>query len=407
MILQLPELEKTSEGVIHQVKITSGPAKLPEKLFYQVSGDFSDFVSDTQDAAVAALLIPAMHYGDDIIVKGKISESLLFNVNNDLQSIYRIFHPHLRKIRIYADNVYNHSPQRENVATGFSGGVDSFHTLLHHYYSDNVSPGYKITHLLYNNVGSHGKAGERLWLMRYKRLKALPEKYSIPFIGVNSNLEEYYSNYNFLQTHTPRDASVGLLLQNGIGKYLYSSSINYPHLNMNPGKPITFADSIVLPRFSTTSLSLLSVGSGSSRVNKVSEIAEIPDSWELLDVCTDETDEANCSKCFKCMKTQFALDVAGKLENYSKVFDLQTYYSKRLEFISSIHRSRLIHLNEILSLAKEKNYKIPMRSYLYAYFRVYGIIRRVEELAVAAEQKTQWAELWVKSLLQKVYRLAS
>ncbi len=385
MIIKKPAIKIHQDKILYEVAVTT-EAPFPNKLWYQIDIGFGDFISETSDAPLLALLIPAMTYGEDIIVEGSVSENLLFNLNNDVQVIYSIFHPHLKKINIHAQRVYSHSYPSGNVASGFSGGIDSFYTLSQHFYPQEVSPGFRITHLLYNNVGSHGRAGEALWKKRFKRLKKLPDKYGIPFIGVNSNLSQFYRDYSFIQSHTPRDASVALLLQNGLGKYLYSSSINYHHLQLNPHKPITFSDSIILPRVSTSSIQLISAGSGLSRVNKTLAVADIPDVREFLDVCIDEVNEENCSQCFKCMKTQLTLDVAGKLEAFNKVFNPETYRSKRIEFITGIHRSKLIHLNEILDLAREKGYHIPFRTRLYSLLRVYGIRKKIRALGKSVRQ---------------------
>jgi hypothetical protein len=373
MFLNKPELKISDDQLTYTVNVTL--PGLPEKLWYKVSSRYKDFVSDSLDAAVTALLIPAMQAGEDIIVKGKISDSLLYNLNNDVQSILSILHPQLKIIKIKADNVESSSPRSEHVATGFSGGVDSFCTLARNFYPDDVSPGYRITHLLYNNVGSHGQAGEALWAKRYHHLKRLPEKYGIPFIAVNSNLEEFYRDYSFISTHTPRDASVGLLLQNGIGRYLYSSSVNYNHISLAAGKAITFMDPVLLPQLSTSSIQMLSVGSGSRRVDKVLEIADIPDAWEFLDVCIDEENEKNCSKCIKCLKTQFALEVGGKLEKFNNVFNNEIYQENRIRFISSGYRDKTFHISEILNLAKQKKYPVPYRTKIYSMFRIYGFLR--------------------------------
>lgn len=373
MHITRPELTETREGITYQVKLTA--TDYPGKLWYEVRGPYQDFVSGTSDAALAALLIPAMQRGEDIYLEGEVCSSLLFEANNDLQALFRIFHPKLKPIRIQAEGVYNHSQMAENVATGFSGGIDSFFTLSEHFYREDVAPEYRITHLLYNNVGSHGGGGQRLWAERYQRLKRLPEKLGLPFIAVNSNQQEFYPTFSFIQTHTPRDASVGLLLQKGIGKYLYSSSINYPHLKLSPQKAITFSDSIILPKLSTSSIRLMSAGSSTSRVDKTRRVAEVADSYEFLDVCIDESNEKNCSRCLKCMKTQLTLDVAGKLDKYGKVFNREIYQANRIRFISSIHRSPSIHLHEILDFAKTRNYPIPRRTWFYSWFRIYGLLR--------------------------------
>ena len=376
MILSTPTIKKTKDGVVYEVRITD--SAYPDRIWYQVKERFGDFLSDTLDAALAALIIPAMHKGEDIILKGKVAESLLFHINNDVQTIYGVFHPHLKKITVHADEVYSEARQTANVATGFSGGVDTFYTMANHYYAENISPGFKITHLLYNNVGSHGGGGEGLCAERYHRLKLLPRRLDIPFIVVNTNLSGFYKYYSFIQTHTPRDASVGLVLQNGLGKYLYSSSINYHHLNIAPGKAITFSDSIILPKLSSPAIQLMSAGSATSRVEKIMQVADVPDSWEFLDVCVDEKNERNCSQCLKCMKTQLTLEIIGKLDRYNRVFDNKVYQKERTRFITSIHRSPSIHLNEILNLARERNYPLPfLKTKLYSLFRVYGILRRL------------------------------
>ncbi len=376
MILSSPQIKKTKDGVVYEVHISD--SSYPDRIWYQVKDRFGDFLSDTLDAALVALIIPAMHRKEDIILRGKVAESLLFHINNDVQAIYSIFHPHLIKITVHADHVYNQATQTANVATGFSGGVDSFHTLENHYYAENISPGFKITHLLYNNVGSHGGGGEGLCAERYHRLKILPRRLGIPFIVVNTNLNEFYKDYSFIQSHTPRDASVGLALQNGLGKYLYSSSINYHHLTIAPGKVITFSDSIILPKLSTPAMQLMSAGSAVSRVEKIIQVAELPDSREFLDVCIDETNKSNCSYCLKCMKTQLTLEVIGKLDRYNKVFDNKVYQKERTRFITSIHRSKSIHLNEILELARKNNHPLPiLKTKIFSYLRVYGILKRL------------------------------
>ena len=227
MVISKPEIQKTSDGLIYQVRISD--SALPEKLWYKVNNKYGDFVSGLSDAALAGLFIPAMQQGENITLEGDVSEELLFHINHDVQSIYGIYLPWLKKIRVEASPENEKTTPSSNVATGFSGGIDSFYTLSEHHYPEKVSQGFRLTHLLYNNVGSHGDGQIRLCRERYFRLKKLTKKLGLPFIVVDSNLDEFYKGFTFLQTHTPRDASVGLLLQNGLGKYLYSSSINYPN----------------------------------------------------------------------------------------------------------------------------------------------------------------------------------
>ena len=146
MILPKSDKIKTNDGAIYQVTLSD--TTLPKMLWYKVYGTYYNFVSEAIDAVLAALIIPVMHYGEDLKLKGKVSENILFHINNDFQAIYRIFHPHLKKITVHADSFYNKSIESENLATGFSGGIDSFYTLGDYYYTENVPVGFRITHLL-------------------------------------------------------------------------------------------------------------------------------------------------------------------------------------------------------------------------------------------------------------------
>lgn len=371
MILSAPIIKKNDSKVTYSVQVSK--SKLPDLLWFEVDEKFGDYVSSSLDAALVALIIPAMYNGEDIVLKGKVSEDLVFQLNHDLQTVLLLFLPKLRRIQIYPEGFYDLVSDSSNVATGFSGGVDTFYTMAEHFYSNTVSEGYKVNHFFYNNVGAHGIAGQRLWLQKFHHLKKLPEKLNVPIIGVNSNLQDFFPNFRFIDTHTLRDASVGLLLQNGIGKYLYSSSIHFDHLQIGPEKVITFGDSVILPKLSTKSIKLMSVGSSISRMNKVIRVSKIPDSRNYLDVCVDEENELNCSRCIKCMKTQFAFDIIGQLRHYDNVFNNEIYLKNRFRFITLLHRSKSFHFSELLEYARKYNYPIPFKTKIASHLRYYAI----------------------------------
>jgi len=83
MVISKPEIQKTSDGLIYQVRISD--SVLPEKLWYKVNNKYGDFVSGLSDAALAGLFIPAMQQGENITLEGDVSEELLFHINHDLQ----------------------------------------------------------------------------------------------------------------------------------------------------------------------------------------------------------------------------------------------------------------------------------------------------------------------------------
>jgi len=322
---------------------------------------------------LVALLIPAMRNGEDIRVAGTISGKLLYNFHR-LQSIIQAIIPVLKTVNIHPEGVSNElTHDASGIATGFSGGIDSFCVLADNYYMA-AADGSKITHLLFNNVGSHADAGEVLFQKRFKRLMPIAQKIGLPLIAINSNMVEFYgTGVGFQQTHTMRNASVALLLQKGIRRHLYASAYSYGDIFVGPAEDMAVSDPVILPLLGTENLDLISVGSEYSRVAKTLRVAEIADSYRSLDVCVscDYTGPfTNCSKCFKCLRTLATMDIAGIQDRYSGVFDLTTYKSYRNVYFAEMLASRDPFEKEIAYFAKQKGYTFPVSTQIMRALRV-------------------------------------
>jgi hypothetical protein len=109
-------------------------AKGEKTLWYSLDKLYYDLVSELSDAYLVALLIPAMALGEDIYIEGTISEKLFYNLSFPLQKILQEIIPTLKIINLYPENICKQvNPKAYGVATGFSGGIDSFCTLADHY----------------------------------------------------------------------------------------------------------------------------------------------------------------------------------------------------------------------------------------------------------------------------------
>ena len=135
----------------------------------------------------------------------------------------------------------------------------------------------------------------------------------LPLIDVDSNIDEFYLAVRiaFQPSHTMRNAAVAHLLSAGIRHYLYASSMPYDRVAVAPRFDVSFADPILLPLLSTSSLTLRSSGSDMGRATKVALIAEIPHTYAHLDVCVRSTDGTNCAECPKCQRTMLTLELLG------------------------------------------------------------------------------------------------
>ena len=380
MRISKPKITSENNKRMYQVEVESTEGK--ETLWYSVEDKFGELLTEASDAPVVALLIPAMLKGEDIHIEGIISDRLYHNLSKSLQSVLQQIIPSLNQIKIYPKEVRSGGAKiASGVATGFSGGIDSYCALADYHYSD-IPERFKVTHLLFNNVGSHGRGGERLFEERFKKLLTTTEKIGLPFVKVNSNLHSFYDDVQlrFGLTHTLRNVSVGLLLQRGIGRYMYASAYQYSDVFIGPTKSMGHSDLVTLPMLSTETLDAFSIGSEYSRVQKTLRVAELPDSYGTLDVCVNDhnlSGHTNCSRCWKCLRTLSTLEIAGEeyLERYCDSFDLNIYMSEKKSYLGRLLGSDDPLAREIVKFAYVKNYSFPISSHLRYYSELFPITR--------------------------------
>ncbi len=324
-------------------------------------------MSPRADAALVALLIPAMVAGEELQVEGPVSDELVFRLRHGYQHGLQAVIPALRSIEVVARQQVPAEPRATGVATGFSAGVDSFTVLADHFYEPEVPPALRITHLLFNRVGSHDDAGDAeraLFLDRFNRASRVADKIGLPFIPVDTNVMDAYrgTGLDYQQTHTPRNASVAFLLQRGVGRWLYASALQMRHIKVAKFFDITVIDPIVLPLLSTSSLLLESHGGQYTRFDKTMRISELPDTYSSLDVCVSGTFGPNCSKCFKCLRTIATLEIGGVLDRYVDVFDLDVYQRHRDTYLALAPLSRDPVIKELVAEARRRGFTLPRPS---------------------------------------------
>ncbi|MDX2254935.1 MAG: hypothetical protein NW214_05415, partial [Pseudanabaenaceae cyanobacterium bins.39] len=186
-----PQLVREEE----QVKITAlvEYAGGTENLWYAVDRHYGDFLTIAKlDAFVVGLLPFAMQQNEDIYVNGALSEKLFYNLTHAFIKILTLLIPSLHPIKIIPEDLDDGKRHSTigGVATGFSGGIDSFCTLIDHLNNSAVPQSYQLTHLVLNNVGSHGAGGRNLFQKRYQRLLAFAQEVQLPLIKIDSNLHD-------------------------------------------------------------------------------------------------------------------------------------------------------------------------------------------------------------------------
>jgi hypothetical protein len=274
------------------------------------------------------------------------------------------------------------------VLTGLSNGVDSLTTLLDYYHDPRIHPSQRITHLLFNDVGSQGRSVDRkainLFEERYKETKKVANKIDLPVIRTTSNLDIFYDGISFQQTHTMRNASVALALQSSGGSFYYSSAYGYKKIGVRPYPDMCVIDPILLPLLSSEMLECKSVGTGYTRVNKIKALRADKLAQDHLNVCVMEM--RNCCICWKCARTLLTIELLGSLNEFSRVFDLDKYYRIRKLYMAHAWAvgKENVQCAEIIDLMKEVKYRMTTSERLLSVFLwvAYGSLRKLVAPAI-------------------------
>lgn len=357
--MELSNLEIVNAGAETRARCEVSWAGGRDVLWYAVDRRHEPFLAtDRYDGFVVGLLLKAMAAGEDLEVRGTVSERLAFNLSNYYAFIVAETSAGLRPVRVHAERLDDGASRVRpaGVGTGFSAGVDSF-AVLHDHYVAERRPGWRVTHLLFNNVGSHGDrdpdAARRLFHQRYEAVRGWPEHAGLEFVRVDSNLGELL-RMDFEETHTPRNLSVALLLQGLLGRFYYASTFRYRDCFVGPTYDMAFSDPFAVHLLSTETLDCLSTGGQHSRVEKTALVARVPGATRWLNVCTNvAAGGRNCSTCAKCCRTLLTLEMLGELDEFAGVFDLAAWRRIRNRYVSS----------EVLARGRSSPFTIEIREH--------------------------------------------
>lgn len=337
-------------------------------LWFEVDAAYGQcFADDTLDGFVAASLIPAILRGENIRTGGVMSSRLYYNLTNYLIPILSDYLQVPRLTHIIPAGGLGTAYVRRGtgVAAGFSGGIDSFCNYYDHS-GDRAPAEFQLTHLIFNNVGSHGQkeaeSDRALFRKRYLRLMSCAALLEKPAISVDSNLDAFIGQ-TFQLTHTLRNTAVALLMQHEICKFQYSSGYPLAETKLGPDYNMSRLDPVIMPLLSTERLECTAAGGQHTRVEKTRRVAEIPASRVYLDVCVTPQNApegySNCAICWKCIRTATTLKVFGKLEEYHKVFHRGNFNTFENLYLIEVMGGKSPFAGEIRDLIHERKHKIP------------------------------------------------
>jgi hypothetical protein len=277
-----------------------------DDLSFAVPAKFADFVFPDASPFAAALLLPAMKLGEDLVIRGSVSASL----HAGLTEIIRIvsgWNIGLKPIEVTVDELVPDPVTSAPVGSFFTGGVDSFYTYLQHKHDQDP-----ITYLMLAKGYDIDRHNDQLWDAITRRFAQIAKEEQATLIEIESNVRSLTDPIlSWTYCHGGCLAAAALCLRKGISRMYIASSADAEHQALR-GSHLTI-DHL----WSTEALSFVHDGWEASRMDKIDwQIAHSPLALKHLRVCYNNGKKStyNCGNCEKCLRTMVSLYAAGVLD---------------------------------------------------------------------------------------------
>lgn len=315
------------------------------ELYFEYPIDFEQFVSDAADPFAVAMLIPAMMQKEPLEIAPPISPRLHFELPR-IRDIFHAWHPEFSRCEIRATaRPVDMTPGSSQAATCFSGGVDSFYTLLKYCGGHERLPS-PLTHLLF----MRGLEKPLDFMRGVEDAQALvgdiADATGVRLIVGESNLRAHF-DADWLNIYCGSGlAAAALSLGRGFSHVCIPSAYSYRSPMPTSTTPL------VDERFSTERVRIVHDGAEMARAQKIACIIDWNRDLVLknLRVCVMNFGGGyNCCECRKCVRTMMALQLLG-------VFDrAETFPNKSTDHWESVANfDSLVFLEENLELARTR-----------------------------------------------------
>jgi hypothetical protein len=299
-------------------------------LEYMVTGSGRIGETCIGDALVAALLLPSMALGEDLRIEADVSPRLLGRMP-DIAAIYQAWTLGVSHSKVSAPT---RLPTRggNGDALFFSGGTDSFYSLLKH------RPGGLVSQLVFVS-GFDIPLGNPALEAALTAVHRVAESTGAAAVTVTTNLRSLSEPIvGWGAFHGAVLASAGLLLSGNVSRCLVPASRAYQYLTPWGSHPV------LDPMWSTEVLEFIHDGAEAVRHQKLGVVAQDPLGQGGLRVCLQPIngqDKYNCGRCEKCLVTMLALQLQGLLA------DVTTFPALDLRLVESLSTQAIGTLREL------------------------------------------------------------
>jgi hypothetical protein len=335
------------------------------ELYFEVAPEFVKyFCAERADAFAVALIQHAMRSGQDIKSEAPVSYALLHNINEILIPALSDNDNRLFASRVFADMPKKGFRSEKAVGASLSCGVDSFYTILKQ--REALSENMRISHLLFLDFGFWGKGQEDKFEADYRNCRLAAEELELPLVRVSSNIFDQYGHL-WYRIHAYCLLASVYSLQKLFGAYFVSSGYRFTEFGLKDNS-LKNADWYAL-LWGNTLVSenmRLFLDGQVSRFKKTEFISQYRVAQKYLSTCWRAAPA--CGICSKCIRTLTSLDVLGRLDAFSNVFDIESYKANREYFLGYLVTKGLRgddYFSPVLKHCRETGFALPPKLELW------------------------------------------
>ncbi|MCK9900279.1 hypothetical protein CC117_05770 [Parafrankia colletiae] len=261
-------------------------------------------LAETADAGLTAALTLAMSRGEPLEIMQPISRVLSARAD-DYQALISRWYPRLKPVQVLAATRQPARAEGSETFCFFSGGVDSFYTLLR-----NID---RVDAAVYVHGFDVSVDDTALRSLVAGSLRRTMNGLGKELIELETDLRRMSDPHVTWPAYVSSGlATVAHVLSRRFNRALIAGTLAYHELQPLASHPLTD------PLLSGDQVAIEHHGCDATRHDKVAFIARHPMVQQNLRVCWENPDgDYNCGRCEKCLRTMLGLEALGVLDEFT------------------------------------------------------------------------------------------
>ena len=282
---------------------------ITEEIYVKLPISEKKYITDLLDPFVIMSIYKMMRVGGDCHVKGKVSKSLLDNLEN-FCNCWIVWRPDLYKpIKIIADEEADDIPKKLNndAITCFSGGLDACFTVYSHYKKLAGRNNKNIKKAIMIHGADIPLKNKEEFNIAFSSSKNILDDINIPLVPVESNYRKY--GHYWEMEYISLFISILTLYSKNYSNAILSSgqSIDFNFMYLYSSNPIS--DEYL----GSNNFKIINYGKVYTRTEKANIVKKWEKALNYIRVCWEGEDKSkNCRICEKCQRTILNFKVCGK-----------------------------------------------------------------------------------------------